>query len=272
MSAPVEPRDYYSHRNVSLPWGYWLMLDDQGDERIVDEQGVRWRSVRDCLWLSRLGMPQLNLSAQEEALEFLLTVLAVIDRRIIGIEEHVSDLFDSNWDVARHYGQWLSAHRLIAPHPEGLPQGPLTGEGKAILAMLASTRSVEHAPIPIGMDWVKVRRGLDRGKQRAGLKELLAKQEALADRIPYRFVRKAIADRSGIALIGEGLGPIMPLRRTIWSMTFPDDHARDRFYLWLHERLDRWEVWGEMAEYKGGRMLSEHLLQLAFADRPIEIT
>ncbi|WP_420606485.1 hypothetical protein [Novosphingopyxis sp.] len=272
MSKRSKTTGYAADRNTSLPWGYWLMLDDHGDDRIIDEDGRRWRSVRENLWLSRLGMPRLNSSAQEEALEFLLTVLAVIDRRIIKVEELVIDLFEANWHVADHYGQWLIAQQLIEHDMEGSPTGPLTDEGKAVLAMLASTRSPEHAPIPIGMNWVKVRRGLDRGTASDGLRQLLTEQEALADRLPYRFVRKTIVDGPGIVLVGDALGPTMPLRRTIWSMTFPDGHARDRFYLWLHERLDRWEAWGEMTEHEGGRVLSERLLQLAFADRLIEIT
>ncbi|WP_187335338.1 hypothetical protein [Novosphingopyxis iocasae] len=270
MSMFDEAPDYEDVRNPNLPWGYWLMHDNQGDERIVDEAGERWRSVRDHFWLSRLGMALLSAPEQEEALEFLLTMLAVIDRRTMGIEEYVHDLFDNDWNVGQHYGQWLITQRLIVYERRGRPHGPLTAEGKAVLLMLASTRSPEHAPIPIGLGWVKARRGLDRGNTRTRLKELLAEQEAFADQLACRFARKTIADLPAIVLIGEGFGPAIPLRRTIWSMTFPDDHARDRFYLWLHERVDRWDAWSEIAATDGGRALSEHLMQLAFADRPIE--
>ena len=271
MSQITEPQDYASRRNPKLPWGHWLMVDDHGSDRIIDEEGRHWSSVRDCLWRSRLGMPKLDRDVQDEGLEFLLTVLAVIDRRLLGIEEFTHALFNDSMVVAAHYAQWLIGQGLVEHNSCGRPDGPLTCEGYAVLVMLASTRSPEHAPIPIGLNWINNRRGLDHGKPHKGLKELLSKQEALADQLQYRFVRRDIFDTPGIALVGEGLGPTIPLRRTIWSLSFPDNHARDRFYLWLHERLDRWLDWGEMAQAKSGRVLSEHLLQLAFADRPIKI-
>lgn len=46
-----------------------------------------------------------------------------------------------------------------------------------------------------------------------------------------------------------------------------DCYARDRFYLWLLERIDRWDVWTAMVEKQGPRALTEHLMKLAFADR-----
>lgn len=37
-----------------LPWGWWLRADATGVE---DEQGRRWKSVRDAFWRGRLGFP-----------------------------------------------------------------------------------------------------------------------------------------------------------------------------------------------------------------------
>jgi len=161
MSKATDASSYAASYNFNLPWGHWLLYDGQD---IVDEDGQRWRSVRECLWRSRLGMPKLLETKQDEALEFLLMVLAVIDRRIMGIEERVRDLFEGSWTVARHYAYWLMGHGLTNPHPAGVLEGPLTYEGRAVLLMLASTRSPEHAPIAIGLDWVRIRRGLDRGQ------------------------------------------------------------------------------------------------------------
>jgi hypothetical protein len=62
--------------------------------------------------------------------EFLLAVLAAIDRRIVHVEERVNDLFDGAWDVAGHYGSWLEGHKLS----EGLTGEPsgdnLTRKGR----------------------------------------------------------------------------------------------------------------------------------------------
>ncbi len=54
-------------------------------------------------------------------------------------------------------------------------------------------------------------------------------------------------------------------------MTFDDRYARDRSYLWLQDRIDRWSRWGELAYRGGAKALSEHLLKLQFADQTIEL-
>tara|TARA_R110001606_G_scaffold191381_2_gene339311 strand:- start:1028 stop:1279 length:252 start_codon:yes stop_codon:yes gene_type:complete len=77
-----------------------------------------------------------------------------------------------------------------------------------------------------------------------------------------------IGKLNAIRLVGDGLGPNIPLRRTRWSITFPDQYARDRFYCWLCHRIDRWGDWGTRAWQHGPRALSEYLLQLKFADEP----
>lgn len=51
-----------------------------------------------------------------------------------------------------------------------------------------------------------------------------------------------------------------------------DRHSRDIFYLWLLERIDRWDAWTKMVEQQGTRALTEHLMKLAFADRFATIT
>lgn len=53
------------------------------------------------------------------------------------------------------------------------------------------------------------------------------------------------------------------------AMTWPDrdSYARDRFYLWLLERIDRWDDWSEMVRKHSARALTEHLIRLAFCDR-----
>ena len=72
------------------------------------------------------------------------------------------------------------------------------------------------------------------------------------------------------ASMGDDLGPNVPLRRKLWSISYPDVYARDRMYLWLHDRIDWWDGYGELAFRNGARALSEHLLQLRFADEAIE--
>lgn len=71
-------------------------------------------------------------------------------------------------------------------------------------------------------------------------------------------------------LIGPPEGANIPLGRVLWSMNFGDDFARDRLFAWLIHRLDRWEAWTELASLKGAQALSEHFLQLRFADESLE--
>ena len=94
----------------------------------------------------------------------------------------------------------------------------------------------------------------------------LQKLDRYTDRLPYRFERVMIGKLNAIRLVGDGMGSNIPLRRTLWSLTFPDQYARDRFYCWLCHHIDRWGDWGTRAWQNGPRALSEYLLQLKFAD------
>lgn len=262
-TSAESPR-YEDVRNAALPWGYWLLAEDRTGHQVVDEEGSRWDSIRDCLWRSRLGMPGLPRAAFDEALEFLLSMLAILDRRIIGLEERVHDLFDGAWHAADHYLHWLRGQRLYYQAPPNGSEGPLTAEGRAILVMLASTRSPKHAPLPIGLEWVRMRQGIDRGEGDARLSDLIAEHEAFAEKLPCRFLRRQLGQRHAIVLIGDNLGPGVAVRRTLWSLTFPDRFARDRFYLWLLSRIDRWSDWAQEADRGGARTLSDRLLTMAF--------
>lgn len=109
------------------------------------------------------------------------------------------------------------------------------------------------------------------GRNTPEREKIIAKLEAFAARLDFRFEHTVIGKQDAVKMVGEALGPHMPLRRTLWTMTFRDLYARDRFYLWLQHRVDRWNDWGELAHHKGGRALSEHLLHLKFADEPIDL-
>lgn len=259
----MEDFPYAAKRNPNLPWGYWLIASEDG-ERLYDEDGKAWDSVRDYLWTGRLRMGPRSAKSVEAQLEFLLAVLVAIDRRVVKTEERVRDLFDGLWHLQEFYGHWLASVGLTC---NGRIE-ELTHEGRAVLVMLASTRSAASAPLPIGLPTLTPRIGLEQGETRQERERVLAAQEAFARDLPFRFVREAIAGRPGIKLMGVQIGSNIPLTRVLWSMTFPDDHARDRLFVWLAHRIDRWEEWGELAAGKGPRELNDLLLELAFADRP----
>ena len=271
MGQPDDRPRHEDVRNPELPWGYWLLAvgGTSGWPPLEDETGWRWGSPRAALWEGRLDMPAIKDHARDAALEFLLSVLAILDRRIIGTEECARDIFAGNWQGTRFYGQGLCGQRLVAAAPLdgcGL-EGPLTPEERAVLRMLAATRPPGEAPLAIGLRWIRARRGLDHGRWREEIAALIERQERFAEMLSFRFVRGAVADRPLLSLVGAPVGPDLPLRRTLWSMSFPDEYARGRMYLWLHEGIDRWQVWSEQAYRHGARSLSEHLLQLRFAHR-----
>jgi len=180
-----------------------------------------------------------------QELEFLLAVLVAIDRRVIHTEERALDLF-GGYDRSRHYGAWLHGHALVEPSPACDLDTKLAAEGCATLLMLASTRSPKAAPLPIGLPSLRPYHGLNFGMEEEARETILAAQERAAERLQYRFQREEIGKAPGIVLLGEALGPNVPLRRKLWSMTTHDPYARDRLYFWLHERIDRWPNWGEL--------------------------
>lgn len=260
----MEQQIPYEHRrNPHLPWGYWCTVDPDHAPHLIDDTGRRWRSLREYLWCGRLGMAHGSNWDFENQTEFLLAVLAAIDRRTCHIEEQVRDLFKNSWDIARHYSSWLEGHGIA----DGL-SGPIAPEGRAILVMLASTRSADAAPVPIGLPTIEPARGLDRGTTRKERERIFKANETFALDLPGRFVRETIAGEPGIKLVGLPEGANVPLGRVLWSMTFGDDYARDRMFAWLIHRLDRWIDWTELARRHGAQALSEHLLQLCFADEP----
>jgi hypothetical protein len=263
----AEDLPYERRRNPNLPWGYWCRVSDQEWPPLFDENGREWTSLREYFWSERLGMASASEHDREHALEVLLSVLVAIDRRVIGIEEKVIDLFQDCWHLARQFlGHWLEGLGLT---DEGL-SGSLTPEGRAVLVMLASTRSLRAAPIPIGLPVFEATNGPDLDAARAVNESVMDQCDAFAEKLEFRFVREDVAGRPAIKLIGPPTGNNVPLARTLWSIDFPRLHERDRLYRWLVDRIDRWEDWAERARQHGAQALSEHLLRLRFADEPLE--
>ena len=264
---------YEERRNAALPWGYWITAVGEVDgwPPLLDEEGRQWNSLREAFWVSRLSMgPILVTKIMHAELEFLLTVLALIDARTIHVEESVIDLF-GDWDRSRFYGAWLHGQKLVEPTNGSGLDTTLSPEGYAAMLMLASTRSPADVRLPVGLPTLRTHHGLDPAADPEAREQAMAARERAADLLRFRFVREDIAGEPGIVLVGDALGPNIPLRRKLWSTTLLDAYARDRMYLWLLERVDRWQVWGEMAYRRGARALSEHLMQLKFADEPIDV-
>lgn len=264
---------YETRFNPNLPWGHWMLAPGEidGMPPLTDHTGKRWRSVREYFWVARLGMaPIARDDTRNRELEFMLATLVALDRRVIPAEERALDLFES-WDRSRHYLCWLQGQKLLMPEPEASQNSDLSPEGRAVLIMLASTRSPDAAPFPIGLPTLKTWHRLADTPDQEQRDRLIAAQEQATRHLQYQFTRQDIAGEAAIVLLGVGLGPNIPLTRVVWSTLCPDDYARDRMLFWLHERIDRWPDWGELAYRQGARALTERLMHLAFADKVIEI-
>jgi hypothetical protein len=258
-SSENDPRGYGKLRHPELPWGYWLR-QDPGIKGLIDEEGRVWPSVPDYLWQDRLGM-----FSTDENCELLLAVLhAMSNRRVTG-EEAVHEFFDGIWCEANFFLKWLYGQDLTN-------SSDVTVEGFAIMSMLAATREIGAPDLaPLHFPTLQPWNGLDKGVTRQQRERIMAAQEALGRALRYRFVREPVIDKPGIKLIGYELGNNIPLTRVLWALAFPDDYARDRMYAWIAHHLDRWQAWGKMAASDGSRALSEHLLQLKFANELMDL-
>jgi len=87
----------------------------------------------------------------------------------------------------------------------------------------------------------------------------------------HRFATDTVGGDPIVKLIGLRITPEIPVRSTLWTMAWSDGdrYARDRFYIWLLERIDRWDEWSEMVTSQGARALTEHFMKLAFCDRSV---
>lgn len=257
---------YGGGRHPDLPWGYWLVSksDTPGHPPLVDEDGREWDSVREAFWEGRLGFKSIDQQTTNAILEFMASYLAIIDDRFVEPDEQVYDVFRGHGHFNKFYSAFLISAGLVDPH-----RNDLTSEGRAVLLMLIATRTQSDAEEAVGLDWIVANQTVAKRPERKDVATQAEKAEQVASRMLHRFAIDTIDDRPAVKLIGLRITREIPVRSTLWSLTWPIGHAyaRDRFYLWLLERIDRWDDWSEMVTDKGSRALTEHLLRLAFCDR-----
>lgn len=257
--------EYGDGRHPDLPWGYWLTSvgDVHGEPPLVDEQGKQWSSVREAFWCGRLGLSDFHYRWVEAVLGFMMSYLAIHDDRFVKKQERIQDIFSGDG----HLAEFFSAFMVGAGFMEG--RNELTAEGQAVLLMLIATRSREEIQDDLGLDWISANRGFVSHADRKKAADLVKENEIVASRMKHRFAADNIDGCPVVKLISFKITNEIPLRSTIWSMSWEhaDRYARDQFYLWLLERIDRWDVWTAMVENQGTRALTEHLMKLAFADR-----
>lgn len=264
---PKPPRNRYgADRHPDLPWGYWLTSTGPvpGEPPLVDEDGTEWGSVREAFCVGRLGLGIPYGGWDRNVLDFLMSYMAIIDGRFVERDEKARDVFMGH----RHFADFLEAF-LFAAGLTDQSAHQLTLEGRAVLQMLIATRTREDANEKIGLDWIAATRTVAQASERRTAADLVEQREQVAARMAHRFKPDAIAGVPVVKLIGLRITEAVPVRSTLWTMAWPelDTHARNQFYLWLLERIDRWDDWSQMVTELGARALTEHFMKLAFCDR-----
>ncbi|WP_457352509.1 hypothetical protein [Sphingomonas sp. UYP23] len=242
-------------RTVTAPTGVTFL---------VDEEGGRWPSVRDCFWGKRLGMSRSMPSVQDEQLELMLTALASLDRSVVAMRESIHETFKGAL-FYRFYFHWLHAAGLIEGGHSASPMASMPNdEGVAVIRMLIATRPLGLNGVPIGSAAVKAFG--EPGSAAECNRERFAAAEGKARRLAFAFVREQLFGKAAISLLYRDLDTDMPLVRTIWHQPFADDRSRDRTFEWMYERLDRWTAWGELGLRNGATALTQHLFSLLVLD------
>ena len=260
-------KERYGHdRHPDLPWGYWFVSisDIPGQPPLVDEDGREWDSVREAFWIDRLGLPSIHSGWMNGIMEFMASYLAIADGRFVPPEERVRDIFLGDGHLDQFFRAYLLAAGLVN-ETDGRP----TPEGRAALLMLIATRTSEDAREEVGLDWIVANRTVAGHSERMAAAEQIERRERVAGHMAHRFATDTIGGEPAVKLIGLRITREIPIRSTLWTMTWPegDRLARDRFYFWLLERIDRWDDWSEMVARDGARALTEHFMKLAFCDR-----
>lgn len=244
-----------------LPWGHWMRVKPGVlDTILIDEDGREWPSLRDALFHGRLRFKAVSAAFRDVELERMLAYL-LAGSGLAGAASTESmriDMFQDS-DFRFFYPHWLVAEGLISGDARApVFETKITEEGYSIAKMLLATRPPELAMFHPGVESVLYAQGrgeeIDRPAFERGDQNLSG--------LEYAFVRERIGSAAAISLVHRDLNERMPLVRTIWVQTFADERSRDGCFEWLSRRLDRWNVWGEVAYRTGAGALTQRLFSL----------
>lgn len=255
---------YESRRAPALAWGYWLrVMADEHPRPLKDEDGTRWSSVREYFWERRLGFPRMRDDLRDEQFELMLSVLTAAEHRQLPGAATAFDMFENSRVSWQSYRCWLISVGLF--EDDGNPRSTLiSAEGHAVLLMLVATRPAVLDGIGVSPAAYRILRALD------GVvgppESRIAAAEAASRLEPQAFVREEVSREPAISLVMRDGGGLVAFSRTVWSLGFADEDDRDRFFLWLVERVDRWDAWTGIAHKRGGVALTQHLFAMLVAE------
>lgn len=247
-----------------LPWGHWMRTVNTLSQGvlIVDEHGQHWTSLRDALWRGRLNMGPYRQGLVDEECEIILAILTSKAAGTVPPGEVAIDLYRENTVAARYHVFWLQSENLV--QPGGTLDAGVTPEGESVALMLLATRPPDLAVIPVGVNAIALFGSP--GSTTECDRAIFEAADGLSASFPYAVVRETRFRRHEVSMLHRDPDDVIPLARTIWSVTCPNPATRDRIYGWMHDRMHRWTAWGEMAREHGAHALSQHLLALVAAD------
>lgn len=254
-------------RHEAPPWGWWLRLEG-ADYR--DEEGGRWRSVRDAFWRGHLRMPDGPFADEQQ--ELLLRVLASVDERGTLAATSAIDLFDGNAMMWRFHLCWLASiglldmtERRIDLSPPSPFEAGLSEEGRSVMTMLRLTRKREWERLPMREVVEAVARSGWSPDDQAREAALQAFERSVGRR-RWTFARERLPNAFLVTLTGISAQARMPTLGIMWSIAFAEADQRDDLFAWFATHVDRWEDWGDMAYGKGADQFTRHLVSLLVAD------
>ena len=254
------------HRAGELPWGWWLRAN--GD-RLEDEKGRRWRSVRAAFWQGELGFPDVSVIPEQH--ELMLRVLSLDEAQWVEKIESQYELFAGDMMFWRFYMCWLSSLGMLATtSASGMTPPPfeagLSPEGRSVLLMLRATREPAWEELPMS-EVIAAVVSAERGRKGCEREASLQAFEAAVGFRRHVFARERVGRSAVITLTGLASGPgaKMPTRRVNWSLSFEDPLVRDVLFAWIAIRIDHWDDWGSLAYRRGADAFTQHLLDLVVA-------
>jgi hypothetical protein len=250
------------HRPGELPWGWWLRVNGN---YLEDEEGGRWKSVRDAFWQSELGF--CDMSTVPAQLEFLLRILLSVDMGGRRETESQYDLFRGEPLFWTFYMCWLGTVGLLAgTGRRGVSEDRLSPEGRSALMMLMATREPEWEDLPIA-DVLAAVVASSRAPSDLAREQALQDFERSVGIRRHVFAREMVGRLHTITLTSMATGrpARMPTRRVTWSLAFDDVVVRDDLFAWIVARVDNWDHWGSMAYSQGADSLTQRLLALVVA-------
>lgn len=261
----MTPGSSISH-DPDLPWGHWMRTVAKPGYKdvIIDEHGQEWRTLRQALWCGRLNMSSFNSRIVDSNLELMLAILISKTGNIIGIGEDVAGLFDGNCDFRLWFVYWLQSTGLLRPAAYGPLEAGTTAEGASVVKLLLATRPPKLATIPVGAEAIAAfgAQGTSNECDRGAFNT----PNGPSSKFPYVVLREDRFGRHMLSLLHRDPGDVIPLARTIWTVTLPNREIRDRLHRWMHHRMHSWSRWGELARRRGALALSEHLLAIIASD------